>query len=56
MTCKTSEAPFGSGGRNRDFPALADVWSQGKLAARASTTYMIKPMSEVTPKGAGPST
>jgi acyl-CoA thioesterase len=24
--------------------AEVDIWSQGKLAARASTTYMIKPM------------
>jgi uncharacterized protein (TIGR00369 family) len=25
--------------------AEVDIWSQGKLAARASTTYMIKPMT-----------
>ena len=25
--------------------AEVDIWSQGKLAARASTTYMIKPLS-----------
>jgi uncharacterized protein (TIGR00369 family) len=27
--------------------AEVDVWSAGKLAARASTTYMIKPMAEM---------
>jgi len=27
--------------------AEVDVWSGGKLAARASTTYMIKPMAEM---------
>ena len=27
--------------------AEVDVWSDGKLAARASTTYMIKPLSEM---------
>jgi acyl-CoA thioesterase len=26
--------------------AEADIWSAGKLAARASTTYMIRPMSQ----------
>ena len=29
--------------------AEVDVWSAGKLAARASTTYMIKPLTEVRP-------
>jgi uncharacterized protein (TIGR00369 family) len=29
--------------------AEVDVWSAGKLAARASTTYMIKPLSEMRP-------
>ncbi len=28
--------------------AEVDIWSQGKLAARASTTYMIKPMAPPT--------
>lgn len=28
--------------------AEVDVWSRGKLAARASTTYMIKPIADVT--------
>jgi len=28
--------------------AEVDIWSQGKLAARASTTYMIKPMTPPT--------
>ena len=28
--------------------AEVDIWSQGKLAARASTTYMIKPMTPTT--------
>lgn len=28
--------------------AEADIWSAGKLAARASTTYMIKPMTPTT--------
>jgi uncharacterized protein (TIGR00369 family) len=28
--------------------AEVDIWSQGKLAARATTTYMIKPMSPPT--------
>ncbi len=28
--------------------AEVDIWSQGKLAARASTTYMIKPSSPTT--------
>ncbi len=32
--------------------AEVDIWSQGKLAARASTTYMIKPMPPAT-GGAG---
>ncbi|MEB2285253.1 MAG: PaaI family thioesterase [Myxococcales bacterium] len=32
--------------------AEVDIWSQGKLAARASTTYMIKPMpSRVNERG-----
>jgi acyl-CoA thioesterase len=29
--------------------AEVDIWSAGKLAARASTTYMIKPLSEMRP-------
>ncbi|MFN8641099.1 MAG: PaaI family thioesterase [Candidatus Binatia bacterium] len=29
--------------------AEVDIWSFGKLAARASTTYMIKPAGEVRP-------
>jgi uncharacterized protein (TIGR00369 family) len=32
--------------------AEVDVWSAGKLAARASTTYMIKPLSEMRPPAA----
>jgi uncharacterized protein (TIGR00369 family) len=28
--------------------AEVDIWSQGKLAARANTTYMIKPMTPPT--------
>lgn len=27
--------------------AEVDIWSAGKLAARASTTYMVKPLSEM---------
>lgn len=27
--------------------AEVDIWSQGKLAARATTTYMIKPLSNI---------
>ena len=29
--------------------AEVDVWSAGKLAARANTTYMIKPLGEMRP-------
>ena len=29
--------------------AEVDIWSAGKLAARASTTYMIKPLAEMRP-------
>ncbi len=29
--------------------AEVDIWSAGKLAARASTTYMIKPLGEMRP-------
>jgi uncharacterized protein (TIGR00369 family) len=29
--------------------AEVDVWSAGKLAARATTTYMIRPLAEVRP-------
>jgi len=29
--------------------AEVDVWSAGKLAARATTTYMIKPLAEMRP-------
>ena len=29
--------------------AEVDIWSAGKLAARASTTYMIKPLAEIRP-------
>jgi acyl-CoA thioesterase len=29
--------------------AEVDIWSNGKLAARASTTYMIKPVDQVHP-------
>ncbi|MDX2167891.1 MAG: PaaI family thioesterase [Deltaproteobacteria bacterium] len=32
--------------------AEVDVWSGGKLAARASTTYMIKPLGEMRPPAA----
>jgi len=32
--------------------AEVDVWAGGKLAARASTTYMIKPLSEMRPPSA----
>jgi uncharacterized protein (TIGR00369 family) len=32
--------------------AECDVWAAGKLAARASTTYMIKPLSEMRPPSA----
>lgn len=31
--------------------AEVDIWSQGKLAARASTTYMIKPLSAQAGRG-----
>jgi acyl-CoA thioesterase len=33
--------------------AEVDVWSAGKLAARASTTYMIKPVSEMSGQSKG---
>jgi uncharacterized protein (TIGR00369 family) len=29
--------------------AEVDIWSAGKLAARANTTYMIRPLSEMRP-------
>jgi uncharacterized protein (TIGR00369 family) len=32
--------------------AEVDVWSAGKLAARATTTYMIKPLADVRPPAA----
>jgi len=32
--------------------AEVDVWSAGKLAARASTTYMIKPLADMRPPSA----
>jgi uncharacterized protein (TIGR00369 family) len=32
--------------------AEVDVWSAGKLAARATTTYMIKPLAEMRPPAA----
>jgi uncharacterized protein (TIGR00369 family) len=31
--------------------AEVDIWAEGKLAARASTTYMIKPMKPAPPTG-----
>jgi len=31
--------------------AEVDIWTQGKLAARASTTYMIKPLKQGPPTG-----
>jgi hypothetical protein len=36
-----------SGGRGRDFPELPPDTRQAILAARASTTYMIKPLGDV---------
>ncbi|HSP97192.1 MAG TPA: PaaI family thioesterase [Candidatus Dormibacteraeota bacterium] len=32
--------------------AEVDIWSAGKLAARANTTYMIKPLAEMRPSTA----
>jgi uncharacterized protein (TIGR00369 family) len=32
--------------------AEVDIWSAGKLAARANTTYMIKPLGEMRPPAA----